>query len=353
MAEAALAVGEWLKGEGPEADIVVSTRMRLARNLEGFPFLSRAGPAEARRVSEILAGAVQALPELPGLRCLVLEGLPTLERLLLVERHLISREHAEGEGPRQVAFGPGEAESLMINEEDHLRLQVLRAGLRPDEAWSAVSGIDDALQRTVPFAWSRGLGFLTACPSNAGTGLRVSVMAHLPALVLTRQIEKVFQAAAKLNLAVRGLYGEGTQASGDFYQISNQVSLGRTEEELVEGVKTVIPTIILYERRAREEILARERPQVEDKIFRAWGILTHARVLSSEEAMHWLSLVRMGVHYGLIRGLEVRILNELFLHSLPAHLQKLHGKKMEAPERNVVRAEFLRGRLGRYGPVQS
>jgi protein arginine kinase len=244
-----------------------------------------------------------------------------------------------------VAFSAAEDVSLMINEEDHLRIQVLKPGLALAEAFRTAADLDEKLEKKVDWAFSSQYGYLTACPTNLGTGLRASLMVHLPALVFMKQIEKVFQAVAKINLAVRGLYGEGTQASGDFYQISNQVTLGRKEEDLIEDLARVIPRIADYERRSRELWLKEDRTLLEDRVFRALGVLQGARKIPSEETLDLLSAVRMGASLGLVRGVDLDRLNQLFLHSLPAHLQKRHGGEMPEADRDAARARLVREAL--------
>lgn len=233
----------------------------------------------------------------------------------------------------------------MINEEDHLRIQVMRSGLQIDEAWRQAGDLDDRLETKLDFAFSSRLGYLTACPTNVGTGLRASVMMHLPALVITRQIEKVFQAIARMRLAVRGLYGEGTQAAGDFYQVSNQVTLGKTEEEILETLSLTIPRIIQYEEKARETLARESEIFIEDRIWRAVGLLSRARQISSGEATSLLSAVRMGLHMGRLRGLDVQHINRLFIGSQPGHLQVRHGGELSPEERDVERARFVRSVL--------
>ncbi|MBM4082023.1 MAG: protein arginine kinase, partial [Planctomycetes bacterium] len=269
-----------------------------------------------------------------------------VDRLFLVERHLISREHADGDGQRGVAFGRNEVVSLMVNEEDHLRIQVLRSGLELRETWERINHVDDLLVTQVNYAFSSRFGYLTACPTNAGTGLRASVMLHLPALSMARQIEKVFNAVGRLNLVVRGLYGEGTQASGDLYQISNQVTLGKSETDILKTIESVIPRITSYERMARKHLVEENRAQIEDRVWRSYGMLRTARTISSEETLHLLSQVRMGVNLGLIDNVKMKTVNELFILTLPAHLQKMQGRELDPDERNVVRASFVRSRLG-------
>ncbi len=245
-----------------------------------------------------------------------------------------------------MAIGPEENVSIMINEEDHLRIQVMHSGFSLGETWDAINQIDDRLEEHLDYAFSSQLGYLTACPTNVGTGIRVGVMLHLPALVQTKQIDKVFRALQKINLAVRGLYGEGTQASGDFYQISNQQTLGRSEQDLIRNLAEVVPQIIQYERAARQALVGENRRQyLHDQVSRAYGVLKTAHTISSEETMLLLSSVRMGINLGLIDDLEIPTVNELFIHTQPAHLQKIQGKPLEVDERNIARATYLRNRL--------
>ncbi|HLX64038.1 MAG TPA: protein arginine kinase [Planctomycetota bacterium] len=339
--------GEWMRGNGPEAEIVISSRVRLARNVRGFHFITRMEEAERaaceahihKQIDE--AGIAQ-----PGSYFSLLD-LDAMERKLLVERHLISKEHEDASHPRGVAVSSDESVSVMVNEEDHIRLQVLQSGFQLQDAWKLCSKIDDELEARLDYSFSPQLGYLTACPTNVGTGIRVSVMLHLPALVLTRHIEKVFQAVSKINLAVRGLYGEGTEASGHFYQISNQVTLGRSEPEIVTNVETVIPTIVRYEHEARQTLLSKDRKRLEDRVWRAFGMLKYAQLLPSDEAMMLLSFVRMGVHLGLLRDLTLRDVNELFIFTQPAHLQKLAGTPLEPQDRDMRRAAYVREKLGK------
>ncbi len=338
--------GEWLRGTGPESDIVISSRIRLARNLAQFPFLSRADDAGRAEIESLLREPISSLPVDGELTYFSVNNLDALDRQFLVERQLISREHAEMHGSRGVGIGAEENVSLMINEEDHLRLQVLRSGFALDECWAEINSIDDALEEHVTFAFSEQLGFLTACPTNVGTGIRVSVMLHLPALALTKEIQKVFQAMQKMRLAVRGLYGEGSQAMGDFYQFSNQVTLGPSEQEIIDKLKEVVDGIIKYERRVRDELVVKNRQRLHDQVSRAYGILRSAQTITSEETMHLLSSVRMGINLGLVDGLEIPTTNELFIQTQPAHLQKLRDEHLESAERNVARATYIRQRLG-------
>ena len=233
----------------------------------------------------------------------------------------------------------------MVNEEDHLRLQVLHSGYSIRQCWELINQLDDAVEEKISYAFSEEFGYLTACPTNVGTGMRASVMLHLPALAMTKQIDRVFRALQKIQLAVRGLYGEGSQASGDFYQISNNITLGKTEEEIISNIEVVVPTIVNYERTARRGLIKENKQTLHDRVSRAYGILRAAQTISSEETMSLLSSVRMGVNLNLIQDLGIDLINDLFIHTQPAHLQKLEGKELEGEDRNIARASYLRRRL--------
>ena len=341
-------VAEWLKGAGPMSNVVVSSRVRLARNLAGMPFLSRCSDAQRREIAETLRGAF-AKVALPGESLYVdVDQAQPLDRQFLVERHLISRQHAESSGARGVAIAGGETVALMINEEDHLRAQVLRCGLQLDSCYSEIRRLDEMLEERLSFAFLGRFGYLTACPTNVGTALRVSVMLHLPALKMTGQIEKALRAARDMHLAVRGLYGEGTEAIGDLFQVSNQTTLGRSEEQIVSDFKElVVPGVIEYERRAREALLKNRRVALEDKVHRGLAVLTAARLISSEETMYLLSHLRLGVSLGITENVTLETINELSLVTQPAHLQKAHGETDMSPiERGEARATLIREKLG-------
>lgn len=345
--------GEWLRATGPESDIVMSSRIRLARNLAQFPFPNRADDATRSEIEEILHGQIERLSSVRRLNYIPVSNLEPLDRQMLVERQLISREHSENRGRRGVGISDEENVSLMVNEEDHLRMQVLHSGFALDECWAEIDKLDDAVESEVSYAFNDRLGYLTACPTNCGTGIRVSVLLHLPALVITKEIQKVFQALQKIGLAVRGLYGEGSQAMGDFYQISNQVTLGKSEQQLIKTIQDVVPNILSYERRVRTALVKENRRGLHDQVSRAYGILRNAQTISSEETMHLLSSVRMGINLGLIDDLEIPTVNELFIHTQPAHLQKIRHEKLESAERNVARAAYIRQRLSGRTPEQN
>ncbi|MEZ6064320.1 MAG: protein arginine kinase [Planctomycetaceae bacterium] len=343
--------GEWLRGTGPDSDIVISSRIRLARNLSEYPFPPHADDDVRAEVEHLLRDEIRKLAIGKDLLYLDVNELDPIERQFLVERQLISREHADTHGTRGVGIGDRETVSLMINEEDHLRIQVLRSGFALDQCWEEMNDLDDELESRVAFAFDDEFGYLTSCPTNAGTGMRASVMLHLPGLVLTKEVQKVFQAMQKMNLTVRGLYGEGSQAMGDFYQISNQVTLGKSEEEIVDTIKGVVPRILEYERRVRTALVKENREKLHDQVSRAFGILRSAQTITSEETMHLLSSVRMGINLGLVDGIAIPTVNELFIHTQPAHLQKIRRTSLETSERNVARAAYLRERLAHGGPL--
>ena len=345
--------GEWLRGSGPDADIVISSRTRLARNLASYPFVSRASEGDRAQIQQTLKECILGLDDSGKLIYVDINELGGIDRQFLVERQLISREHAESQGARSVAIDQQEQFSLMINEEDHLRIQAMYSGLNLETAWGQVNRIDDFVEDKLTYAYDQRWGYLTACPTNVGTGMRVSVMLHLPALVLTRQIEKIFRSLQKLDLAVRGLYGEGSQAMGDFYQISNQVTLGCSEQDLIKKVGEIVPVIIDYERQARDFLIKESHQNLHDRVSRAYGILRTAQTISSEETMHLLSSVRMGVNLGLIKDLEIPVVNELLIHTQPAHLQKLTGGELDSTDRNIERASYLRRHLNKQNGADS
>jgi len=339
------ASGEWLRGSGPEADIVISSRVRLARNLADFPFITRATETDRVQIEKLLRGQILNIEAREEILYVDLDVLPGVDRQLLVERHLISREHAESRGARAVAIDRREKFSVMVNEEDHLRIQVLTSGFDLETVWEQINRIDDLIESKVTFAFHDKLGYLTACPTNVGTGMRVSVMLHLPALVITRQIDKVFRSLQKIGLAVRGLFGEGSQAMGDFYQISNQVTLGKSEGDLIHQIADIVPVIIDYERKARQFLVKESQENLHDRVSRAYGILRTAQTISSEETMMLLSSVRMGINLGLLPDLEIPVVNQLFIQTQPAHLQKIAGSELDTSDRNIERARFLRRHL--------
>ena len=362
-------LNEWFDGSGPLSDIVISSRVRLARNLAGYKFLSRCSTAEQSEILHKLKKALMSLDLGDKVFYISVEDASDLDRHFLVERHLISRHHAFGEGPRGAVIARREFFTAMINEEDHLRMQVLKAGCQLSACAEQINRIDDMVEQKVDYAFSHRYGYLTACPTNLGTGIRVSVMLHLPALKMTGQIEKFLNASRSMNLAVRGLFGEGTEAAGDFYQLSNQVTLGLSEEKIVsEFEKVIIPEIVEYENAARNRLLAKDADILDDKISRAMALLKNAHLISSQEALLLLSHLRLGIsmHDSLgastpainrlctagsekadsAERLSVATINRLFMLTLPAHLQLNHGEALEPNDRDALRAKIIRSALG-------
>jgi protein arginine kinase len=331
--------------KGPYDRIVMSSRVRLARNLKEAAFPGWAKKPERVRVLELIRPAVEALPDMKDAFAEAMDSLSTLDKQILVERHLISREHAAKSAGSGLVLNRDETFCVMINEEDHLRMQALRPGLQLRNAWAAIDQADSTLEKRLEFAFSPELGYLTACPTNIGTGIRVSAMLHLPGLVLAEQINPIIQSVNKLGLAVRGLYGEGTEALGNVFQVSNQMTLGESEAAIVERLEKVLGQIIEHEENARGTLLEKKPKMVYNHIGRAYGILANAHSISSKETMNLLSLMRLGVDLGLFPGVDRALVDELFILTQPAHLQKQHSEKLTAEERDLLRADMVRERL--------
>ncbi len=335
---------EWLQGRGPEEDVVYCTRVRLARNLEEFAFSPCQSAEEAGLVTQTIERALSPLAKKREWTWVDLRRTEPLDSLVLVERHLISRELETGSKARGVFHDEQGRIGLMVNEEDHIRLQVFRSGLRVEETWEEADLIDDAISEVLPLAWSRDFGYLTSCPTNTGTGLRISVLLHLPALVLAKEIEKATSAIHEMGMAVRGLFGEGSRSVGDLFQVSNQRTLGPTEEEIGQRLRSAVTQLIQWERRQREEFL-RNPILVEDRAYRALGILERARYLTSEETVDLISRLRLGRLLGLIEHPDLPALNRIFLLTQPGHLQKRVGRELMPQERDILRAEMIRRTL--------
>ena len=336
---------ESARRKGPHDRIVMSSRVRLARNLKESAFPGWAKKPERIRVLELIRPTVEALPEMKGAFSGTMDSLSTLDKQILVERHLISREHAAKSAGSGLVLNRDETLCFMINEEDHLRMQALCPGLQLRQAWATIDAADSALEKKLNYAFSPNLGYLTACPTNLGTGIRVSAMLHLPGLVLAEQINPIIQSVNKLGLAVRGLYGEGTEALGNVFQVSNQMTLGESESAIVERLEKVLAQIIEHEENARATLLENKPKMVYNHIGRAYGILANAHSISSKETMNLLSLMRLGVDAGLFPGVERSLVDELFILTQPAHLQKQHSEKLSAEERDLLRADMVRERL--------
>ncbi len=337
--------GAWLKAEGPYANIVVSSRIRLARNLANIPFPHWASKEQKEQLVELCVPLAEKLSAAEAHVLLKIPALNETDRLFLVERHLISHEHMKPEAGRAIIVSKSEVSSVMINEEDHLRLQVMMSGFDLDKAWTMVNKLDAETEKFFKFAFNDELGYLTACLTNVGTGLRGSCMLHLPCLVWSKQIQKILQAILKLGLTARGFYGEGTEATGDFFQISNQVTLGFQEPEIIDKLKKIIIQVVEQEIRARESFVAHDRLEVEDRIWRAYGTLKNAQIISSQETIDLLSSVRLGIDLGIVKNVGIKSLNYLFLFTQPAHLQKLNNKALSAEERDLERARLIREKI--------
>jgi protein arginine kinase len=336
---------EWLRGDGPHNQIVISSRVRLARNLRNRPFPGWAKKAERTSILELVRGRVEQLTEMQDAFSESLQDLSALDKQVLVERHLISREHAAKGAGSAVVMNRRQTLSVMLNEEDHLRMQAIRSGLQLKQAFKLVDKIDSALESKLEFAYHPRLGYLTACPTNVGTGMRASAMLHLPGLVLSDQINQVVQAVSKIGLAVRGLYGEGTEAMGNLFQISNQTTLGEKEEEIITRLTKVIETIIDKEENARQILVQQKSNTLWDQIGRAYGVLTYAHAISSKEALNLLSIIKLGVDLGAFPEDRRLIIDQLFIDTQPAHLQKSSQQKLNAEERDNLRAQIIRDRL--------
>lgn len=336
---------DWMQGSGPHSDVVMTSRVRLARNLRGFPF---PGYSQEHQRLELLSLARPVVENLPEMAEHYSEDYATISKIkkqVLVERHLVSREHAARAAGCAVVIDARQNLSIMINEEDHFRIQGIRPGLNLRSAWQLVDHVDSELEALLPYAFDRELGYLTACPTNVGTGMRASVMMHLPALALTEQINPVIKAIGKIGLAVRGLYGEGTEALGNLFQISNQHTLGEREEDIIASIEKVIERVVNNEINARHKLLEDNATMLHDQIGRAFAILRYSHVLTSKEALNLLSLLRLGADLDLIPDCDRGLLDLLLLEIQPAHLQMRAGIELSPEERDVRRAQITRARL--------
>jgi protein arginine kinase len=340
--------GDWLSGEGSQHPIVISSRVRLARNLAKLPFPGWAKKTERVRILDEIKPEVENLSQISGSFSEQLNELSAMEKQVLVERHLISREHAAKGMGSAVAISATQAISIMMNEEDHLRMQAITSGLDLQKTFHVIDEVDSSLEAHLDFAFDSELGYLTACPTNVGTGMRASAMVHLPGLVLCEQINQVINSINKIGLAVRGLYGEGTEAMGNLFQVSNQTTLGENEMQIIERLNKVIETVIQRENQARESLLETKRTMLMDQIGRAYGILTHAFSISSKEALNLLSVMSLGIDLGFFPA-EGRILTtSLLMETQPAHLQHLSQQKLAAEERDHLRADIVREKLKNF-----
>jgi protein arginine kinase len=336
----------WLSGEGSSAQVVLSSRARLARNIANSPFPSRADTHRRESILSFVKTAVQKSADLRRGALVECTQLDELDRSFLVERHLVSLEFTRCRDFSALLIGEQENVSVMVNEEDHLRVQALASGLDIRKAFELADHADDELSESLEFAFDPTFGYLTSCPTNTGTGMRASVLIHLPGLALTREIEKVISEISRLRFVVRGFYGEGSDVWGNLFQVSNQSTLGQSEEEIVESLETVTRRIIEYEENARGRLFSEAEDQIEDKIWRAYGILKYAHALTSEEVLNMLSAIRLGIGMGAVDKISLSQVNEILALTQPAHLQKYFGRRMEEGERDRVRAELVRSELG-------
>jgi protein arginine kinase len=341
----------WLDASGPHGDIVLSTRVRLARNIEGFAFTGRARDGERLRVLAQVREALPGTEQLSDHVLFRLDELTPVDRALLHERHLVSKELAGLDAQHPLRMGAavflGDRLGVMVNEEDHLRLQALQSGFALQQAYDAIQKLDHSLGSRLPYSFHSEFGFLTACPTNVGTGLRASVLIHLPGLVLTKEISKVLAGLQQMGLTYRGLYGEGSEVVGNFFQISNQTTLGSSEEELLEKLIRVVAHVIEREEEARKVLLRDAAYIIEDKLWRAYGTLRYARSLTFDEAMNYLSGVRLAVGLKLIGGLSVYTLNKLLIFSQAAHLAYGEGRTLSEGDTNLARARYVRTTLAK------
>ena len=336
----------WLDASGPSSHLVLSTRVRLARNLAGRPFNPRASQGDRESVlRDVLAAADSSVSFRRALQ-FRLDRLDRSDRQLLHERHLVSKELAGIEDQGSVKPGSAlliqDGVGVMLNEEDHLRLQGLRSGFDLEATYQDVDRVDGELGQRLAFAFHPEFGYLTSCPTNVGTGLRASVLIHLPGLVLTKEISKVLQGLAQVGLTFRGLYGEGSEVVGNFFQLSNQTTLGKSEQDLLDHLAKMVRQVMAYEEQARQVLLRDVPTIIEDKVWRAYGLLRYARALSFDEAMNLLSGVRLGVGVGLIPGVSVYTLNKLLIHAQPAHLAAAEGLPLDDSDLPIHRAHLVR-----------
>jgi protein arginine kinase len=334
---------------GPEDRIVLSSRVRLARNIQGHLFPGWGKKADRLKSYEVIRPAVEELQALQGAFSDSMEKLSPLDKQVLVERHLISREHAARGAGSGLVLRQDETICVMINEEDHLRMQALLPGFQIRQAWELIDAVDSTLEERLDYAFSNRLGYLTACPTNVGTAIRVSAMLHLPGLVLADQIQHTIKAVSDLGMAVRGFYGEGTDALGNVFQVSNQRTLGEKEENIVERLSKVLLQLLENEQNARATLTEKKPKILLNQVGRAYGTLANAHIISSKETMNQLSLLRLGVEMGCFPEADVAAVNELFIITQPSHLQRNSEHKLSADERDVLRADLLRDRLARFG----
>lgn len=335
----------WMQGNGPHSDIILSSRIRLARNIAGIPFPAGLSEEKSQIVLDRVRESLSQGKSPIRFRDYIMKELSPVERQCLVERHLISPGLSKNSTNGAAIISDDEMLSIMVNEEDHIRIQAILPGLQIKKSWELASNIDDELEQSLEYAYNENWGYLTSCPTNVGTGMRASVMVHLPALNITGNMSKILQAVAHIGLTIRGLYGEGTEMVGNIFQISNQITLGRAEEEIADNLTAVTKQIIEKEKEARKLLLDNNRIQIEDKIWRSRGIMQNARIMNSQECMKLLSDIRLGADMGIIDNIPSQLLNEIMIETQTASIQKFSGRELSPEERDIIRAEMVRGKL--------
>jgi len=338
-------MNNWIQGDGPHNDIILSSRVRLARNLADTPFPQMLNKESAALVLDKIYNEDTKNTIFKDFKSFDMQDTGFADRYVLVERHLISPKLAAHNSIGAALISPDERISIMLNEEDHLRIQAVLPGLQLKEAWNIASGIDDQIESRVDYAFEDRLGYLTSCPTNVGTGLRASVMVHLPGLNISSNINKILNAVTQVGLTIRGIYGEGTEFIGNIFQISNQITLGRSEEETIDNLTGITEQIIDKEKEARNLLLQNNRIMLEDKVWRAWGIMTNARSISGQEAMKLLSEIRLGIDLGILKSLPTAVLNSIMVDTNNASLQKRAAVELNTSERDIIRAEEIRKML--------
>ncbi|SKC87950.1 protein arginine kinase [Maledivibacter halophilus] len=338
---------KWIDGEGPQKDIIISSRIRVARNLEEFPFpIALTDEKSKEIIKKVSDSIIEGNTILKNdFNLIGIDEISDNDKQVLIEKHLISPNLIERPKKSAVMINKDESVSIMINEEDHIRIQCLFPGFQLEEAWDLANKIDDIIEEDLKYAFDEDIGYLTSCPTNVGTGIRASVMIHLPALTITGYMNRIIQAVNQIGFTVRGIYGEGSESEGNMFQISNQVTLGRTEKEIIKTLIEVTKQITNKERDARATLIANNRVKLEDKICRSYGVLTNGRIMSSKEALKLISNVRLGIDMGIIKNIDVKAIDTLMVDIQAGILQKIYGKNLSANERDIKRANLIRDRL--------
>lgn len=332
----------WLSNGGPDSDCIISSRIRLARNVAGHQFPLKASLLERKHVFEKVSDAIHGISYFKSSNFLNLSDVEKVKQLFLLENRVISNELINSSGDRGVVCDSGSRISIMVNEEDHIRMQCMDSGYQPDLLWDTINSIDDELGKLVTYAYDTKLGFLTSCPTNSGTGLRVSFLLHLPGLVLTKTIDSVLSGASQMGISIRGFFGEYSDVIGNFFQLSNQATMGSNEEGFLQNTKDIILKIKDYEHAARDRILKDAKSELKDKVLRSYGILRYAHTLSIDEFLNLISAIRIGIDCGIMDTMKIEELNKIMLLCLPAHLKLFHKGKIKDEDENFIRAELVK-----------